>query len=216
MAGYDLWHRCSTSAPRTPLHGAQAMMVSLRLKDELVAEIDRIAHANGQSRSAWMAHMLARAALAPENDRLPLAGKSRRGRPDDLVRVTVRLERREIEAIDTVGAPLGLTRNEWIKRALRWQLWDKAGVLRLAPVTQAELGKLRKQVLAIGRNINQATHAMNAANQPESTLDIARIAGPFLDTCAELKALLLAVRRALTSSVGAEVGYWTGAFKADG
>jgi hypothetical protein len=35
---------------------------------------------------------------------------------------------------------------------------------------------LRKQVLAIGRNINQAVHAMNAANQPGSTLEVARIA----------------------------------------
>jgi hypothetical protein len=103
---------------------------------------------------------------------------------------------------------LGLSRNEWIKRALRWQLWDRAGALRLAPVSQAELGKLRKQVLAIGRNINQAVHAMNAANQPGSTLEVARIAAPFLETCGDLKALLMETRRAISSYVGGEVGYW--------
>lgn len=188
------------------------MIVSLRLKDELVAEIDRVATANGQSRSAWIAMMLARAALAPENDELPAPETGGRGHPDDQVRVTVRLNRSEVEAIDTVGAPLGLTRNEWIKRALRWQLWNKAAQLRLAPASQVEIGKLRKQVLAIGRNINQAVHAMNAANQPESSLDLKRIAEPFVETCADLKSLLFATRRSLSSYVGGEVGYWTGAY----
>lgn len=191
------------------------MHVGLRLKDELVADIDRVAAAHGQSRSAWMALALARAALAPANDSLPARASSKGGEggnPDEPVRVTVRLDRRELAAIDAVGAPMGLNRNEWIKRALRWQLWDKAARLRLAPATAAEIGKLRKQVMLIGRNINQATHAMNAANQPGSTLDIARIAQPFLETCAELKALLFATRLSLTSYVGAEVSYWTAAY----
>lgn len=189
------------------------MIVSLRLKDELVAEIDRIASVQGQSRSAWMANVLARAALSPDHDALPLIEREGRGHPEEQIRVTVRLHRSEIEAIDAVGGPLGLSRNEWIKRALRWQLWDKAGMLRLAPVTQGEIGKLRKQVLAIGRNINQAVHAMNAANQPGSTLELGRIAEPFLETCADLKAMLFDVRRSLSSYVGGEVGYWIDAFR---
>ena len=188
------------------------MIVSSRVSDELAAEIERVAAAQGQSKAAWMANVLARAALAPENDKLPTPIMTGRGHPDDQVRVTVRLNRSEVEAIDAIGAPMGLSRNEWIKRALRWQLWDHAAALRLAPVTQSELGKLRKQVLAIGRNINQAVHAMNAANQPESTLDLARIAEPFLETCGDLRSLLLAMRRTLASYVGGEVGYWTGAF----
>lgn len=197
----DRWRRCT---------GLSCMMISLRLKDDLVEEIDRVALAHGQSRSAWIARVLAQSALA-EGDDAPLVPVSKRGHPDDSVRVTLRLHRREIEAIDAVGAPLGLSRNEWLKRVIRWQLWDKAGVLRLAPITQAEIGKLRKQVLAIGRNINQAVHAMNAANMPGSSLDIARIATPFIETCADLKALLFDVRRTLSVYVSGEVAYWTGA-----
>ena len=209
MAGYASWHQCLTLVYEAPLHGASGMKVTVRLNDDVAAEIDRIAVANGQTRSSWIANALARAAVAPENDALPVTPVQGRGHPDDQVRVTVRLNRSEIEAIDAVGAPMGLTRNEWIKRTLRWQLWDKAAVLRLAPVTQAELGKLRKQVLLIGKNINQSVHAMNAANMPESSLDISRIAGPFLEKCAELKGVLFATRRALSSSIGGEVGYWT-------
>jgi hypothetical protein len=50
---------------------------------------------------------------------------------------------------------------------------------------------------------------MNAANMPESSLEIARIAGSFLETCAELRALLVEARRQLASSIGGEIGYWT-------
>jgi hypothetical protein len=200
LSGTDVLHPSS----QYRCTGFKGMMVSLRLKDDLVAEIDRVAHASGQSRSAWMANVLLRAAVAPENSALPVTPTQGRGRPDDYVRVTVRMDRSELEAIDTVAAPMRLRRVEWIKRTLRWQLWDKAAVLRLAPATQSELGKLRKEVLRIGRNINQAVHAMNAANQPESSLDIARIAEPFLETCEELRTLLTTTRRALTSCVGAE------------
>ena len=93
------------------------MIVSARVSHELAAEIERVAAAHGQSKAAWMANVLARAALAPENDRLPTAAGGG-GHPDDQVRVTIRLNRSEIEAIDAVGAPIGLSRNEWIKRAL--------------------------------------------------------------------------------------------------
>jgi hypothetical protein len=60
----------------------------------------------------------------------------------------------------------------------------------------------------IGQNINQAVHAMNAANQPESSLDIAKIAPQFLDTCTDLKSIVFAARREVSSCIGGEVGYW--------
>jgi len=185
------------------------MKVTVRLTDDLTAEIDRIAAANGQTRSSWITKALTIAAVSPDSQDVPVMPVQGRGHPDDYIRVTVRLNRSEMEAIDTVAAPMRLTRNEWIKRTIRWQLWDKAALLRLSPVTQTEIGKVRKQVLAIGRNINQAVHAMNAANQPESSLDIARIAGTFLETCADLRSLLIEARRSLASSIGGEIGYWT-------
>lgn len=203
-----------TLAHEAPLHGAEGMIVTTRISDQLAEELDRVAAANGQTRSAWMANALARAALSDESMVLPVMPVQGRGHPDDHIRVTIRLYRSEIESIDTVAAPMGLTRNEWIKRTLRWQLWDKAALLRLAPATQAEIGKVRKQVLAIGRNINQAVHAMNAANQPESSLDIARIAEPFMEKCAEVKAVLFATRRVLAASIGGEIAYWTGRHEA--
>lgn len=43
------------------------MIVSTRISDELAAEIDRIAMAQGQTRAAWLALAIARAAMVPEN-----------------------------------------------------------------------------------------------------------------------------------------------------
>lgn len=188
------------------------MKVSVRLDDDLVGEIDRVAAAHGQTRSAWIALALARAALAPANDVLPTPAPKEGDASDGLVRITVRVERSEAEAIVEAGAESGLNRNEWIKRTIRWQLWDKAAQLKLAPTTYAELEKIRKQVRAIGRNVNQAVHAMNAANQPGSTLELSRIAEPFIETCADVKALLTETRRSLAVYIGSEVGYWTSAF----
>jgi hypothetical protein len=187
------------------------MIVTVRLKDELVEEIDRVAAANGQTRSRWIANALTRSVLAPETDDLPTLPVQGRGHPNDYIRLTVRLNRSEIEGIDIVAAPMRLTRSEWVKRTIRWQLWDKAALLRLAPSTQTEITKVRKQIQKIGVNINQAVHAMNAANMPESSLDIARIAVPFIETCGDLRTLLIESRRTLASSIGGEISYWTGA-----
>jgi hypothetical protein len=189
------------------------MIVTSRLSDELGAEIDRLASASGQSRAAWIASALQRAVLSSENDSVPVMDVQSRGRPDDYLRVTVRLHRHEIEAIDKVSSRMALARSAWIKRTLRWTLWDKAGELRLSPLMQSELGKLRKEIVRIGQNINQAVHAMNAANQPESSLDMAKIAPQFLDTCTDLKSIVFAARREVSSCIGGEVGYWIEAHK---
>jgi hypothetical protein len=185
------------------------MKVTVRLGDDLTSEIDRIAAANGQTRSAWISNVLLRAVMSEDSQDVPIMPVQGRGHPDDHIRVTIRLYRSEIESIDAVAGPMHLTRNEWIKRTLRWQLWDKAALLRLAPTTQTEIVKVRKQVLAIGRNINQAVHAMNAANQPESSLDIGRIAASLTEKCAEVRGVLWETRRVLAASIGGEIAYWT-------
>jgi predicted transcriptional regulator len=61
-----------------PLHGALKVVISLRLKDDLIAEIDRVAAAHGQTRSAWIAQILTRTVLASEHDDLPIAGAAGR------------------------------------------------------------------------------------------------------------------------------------------
>ena len=188
------------------------MKVTVRLKDDLVQEIDRVAAAQGQTRSAWIALTLARSALAPVNDVLPVPASSEGEQGDDQVRITVRLNRSEADAIVTAGTGAGLNRNQWIKRTIRWHLWDKAAELKLVPSTYAELRKLRMQVRAIGRNVNQAVHAMNAANMPGSTLQIARIAESFFETCADVQSELRSTRRSLSTYIGSEIGYWTEAF----
>jgi metal-responsive CopG/Arc/MetJ family transcriptional regulator len=62
------------------------MLIGTNVNDELIAEIDRVASAHGQTRSAWIASMLARSVLEPANDSLPIPEQQGRGHPDDQVR----------------------------------------------------------------------------------------------------------------------------------
>jgi hypothetical protein len=114
--------------------------------------------------------------LEPANDSLPILDQQGRGHPDDQVRVTVRLHRSEVMRLMRLARPWGCrgtsgsnvpcAGNFGIERArCAWRLSARRSWANC------------KQVLAIGRNINQAVHAMNAANQPGSTLEVARIAG---------------------------------------
>jgi predicted DNA binding CopG/RHH family protein len=133
------------------------MIVTSRLSDELGAEIDRLASASGQSRAAWIASALQRAVLSSDNDSVPVMDVQSRGRPDDYLRVTVRLHRHEIEAIDKVAFRMALARSAWIKRTLRWALWDKAGELRLSPLMQSELESCaRKSCASVRTSIRRS------------------------------------------------------------
>lgn len=188
------------------------MIITFRASDDLVAEIDRIAAASGMTRSAWISRTLATAALSDENESLPIVEPADRGRPGDSTRVNLRLTRGEVEAIEKVAIPMGLSRNQWLKRTIRWQLWDKAGVLRLAPETKDEIGKIRKQIIKLHNNINQAVKAMHAANMTDSRLEIARIAEAFTQSCDELRDHLFDWRLTVTNLAGGEVGYWVGGY----
>src|SRR3546814_10156689 len=90
--------------------------------------------------------------------------------------VSLRFPLEELAAMELVAARSGLTRAQWIKRTLRWQLWTRAGELRLVPGSHRAIIRLVGQVRAIGRSLNQAVKAVNAANRPDSSLEIQQAA----------------------------------------
>jgi hypothetical protein len=187
------------------------MIVSFRVADDLLTEIDRVARTQGMTRSAWMVAQLTRSVLVDSNENLPLIPGGRAGEGDALKRITIRLESREVGAIETVAAGCGLNRTEWIKRTIRWQLWDKAGTLKLAPITQYEIGQVRKQVLRIGRTVNKAAGAVHTAMGSGGSGEVARIAEDFKRVSAEAQTVIMDARLTLSHFVSGEVSYWTGA-----
>lgn len=94
------------------------VILSSRVSDDLAAEVDRITIANGMTRASFIEDTLKRAVLSKTHEAVPLTPVQERGHPDDYARIGIRLHQREVEAIDEVAEPLGLTRAEWIKRTI--------------------------------------------------------------------------------------------------
>jgi predicted HicB family RNase H-like nuclease len=179
--------------------------LTLRIEDDIADAIDMLAKAAGMTRSKWISRAI-RDAL--------------QSRPDEIRDVptgegvskmlSLRFPSDELAAMDLVAAKAGLTRAQWIKRTLRWQLWDRAGELRLIPSSHRSIIKLVSQVRAIGRSLNQAVKAMNAANRPDSPLEVHRIAGEVIAMEGRLSSTINQAASGLTAIASGEVYYWTG------
>ena len=124
--------------------------------------------------------------------------------------LSLRFPVEELAAMELVASRAGLTRAQWIKRTLRWQLWTRAGELRLVPSSHRAIIKLVSQVRAIGRSLNQAVKAMNAANRPQSPLEIQRIAAEVIAMEDRISQLVNDAAAGLTEILSGEVYYWTG------
>jgi predicted transcriptional regulator len=187
-----------------PLHGAGMPHVTVRLADDISSAVDALAKAAGMTRSAWINRAIKDALVA---------------RPDEIrvlpevmaptKTITMRFPVTEIEAMESVAARAGLTRAQWLKRTVRWQLWDRAGELRLIPSSYRSIIKLVSQVRAIGRSLNQSVKAMNAANRPESRVDIGRIAEDLLKMEERIGGTVGSTAAELATIVSGEVYYWT-------
>src|SRR3546814_5095459 len=66
------------------------------------------------------------------------------------------------------------------------------------------------QVRAIGRSLNQAVKAVNAANRPDSSLEIQQAATAVIAMESRVSETINHVAGALTEILSGEVYYWTG------
>lgn len=179
--------------------------VTIRLEDDVSELIDRLAKAGGLTRSAWISRAIKDALPArPEEVRnMPMAERG----PSKMLALRFPIE--DIAAMDHVASRAGMTRSQWVKRALRWQLWDRAGELRLVPTSHRAIIKLVAQVRAIGRSLNQSVKAMNAANKPQSPIEIERVAAELVKMEQHLSSVIRGASAELATAVSGEVDYWT-------
>lgn len=73
--------------------------------------------------------------------------------------LTVRVSTEDMERLDALAKELGLSRADMARRTLLYA----AGIYHIEPPEAGEIEALTKEVSAIGRNVNQAVRAMNAA-----------------------------------------------------
>lgn len=179
--------------------------ITLRLDDDVTDLIDMLAKAAGMTRSAWVAR-----AIRDALDRRPEEVRDIPASSAASKTLALRLPADEMDAIDLVAARAGMTRSQWVKRTIRWQLWTKAGELRLVPSSYRSIMKIVSQVRAIGYSLNQAVKAMNTANRPASPLVIQQVAVHVIALEERLSATIEEANATLTAIVSGEVDYWTG------
>ena len=86
---------------------------TIRIDDEDMALVERLAQDNGQSRSAWIKSAIHSAMKRQADDYS--------GLPKELVQKTARISDRipveEIQTIHKVAGHAGMSRHEWLKRS---------------------------------------------------------------------------------------------------
>lgn len=73
--------------------------------------------------------------------------------------LTVRVSTEDMERLDALAKELNLSRADMARRVLLYA----AGIYHIEPPEAGEIEALTREVSAIGRNVNQAVRAMNAA-----------------------------------------------------
>jgi len=140
-------------------------MFTLRLPDDLAAQFDKVAAGDG-GRSDVLRQMIERVCTAQGVTLPPLPAASE---PPD--RIEVRLPKEDSEALEQLASGRRMKRTEWIVALIQSRL-------RAAPVPAIDqrqtLTDIRRELRAIGKNINQVVKAFHAANMEESSLEVGR------------------------------------------
>ena len=171
-------------------------LFTLRLPDELAARFDAVASSGG-GRSHALRALIERVSGGGASPPAPAAIRSR-GKH----RTEVRLDDDELAQLDAAAAERGVKRTDWIATVVRSRFRATPPPLD----TRQALVDIRRELRAIGRNVNQAVHALHAANMQESRLDVAREAARVEAMSAAVEEQIAAVGAALKG----DLAYWRG------
>lgn len=179
------------------------MKISMRLDDELVGRMDADAAAKGVTRSRWIAVLVAR-----ELGSQPAQGRTRREAFAAPRQVHLRFDGNMVAEMERAASSFGMTRNQWIASVLQGRLSDSEGRVIVSPVSKQAIREAIGQIVRIGRNVDQAVHAMNAAAMPGSRLDPSTIGAQLVAMAREVGTVCEDSRRELLDHLNAEQPYW--------
>ena len=171
-------------------------MLSIRLDADALTAFDSFAVGRG-GRSAVLRQMIERAlqesAGRPFIDRPERAARNR---------VSVRFTDVEIAVIEVRASQRSTDRAGWLKALVRRHLALKS---RVDDGLLAELAPIRMQLLRIGRNLNQAMKAANAAMLETGDKQIE----PELRRIADMRIEISEQVTAVGDAMRGDAGYWT-------
>lgn len=175
--------------------GSRTIMLTARIDATTLAAFDAFAEGRG-GRSAVLRQLIEQ--TTNENDDAP------RVEPPESTaknRVSLRFTDVENAVLEHRAAQRSTNRSGWIKALVRRHLGLKS---RVDDGLIAELAPIRMQLLRIGRNLNQAMKAANAAMLPDGDKRIAAELRRIADMRLEISEQVAAVGDAMRG----DVGYW--------
>jgi predicted HicB family RNase H-like nuclease len=216
MAGYRNCNHCPTNVEQMATVTAattgakmkkicirfEGKQISVRLRDELVEAIDKAAAAEGITRSRWVANLMTRELGAESH-----SPKRPRG---ETVKCQLRIDAPVMDAIDVAADNVCMKRNQWVVNVLTSRVLNKDGEILLPPIARQKSTDQGGQLLAVGRKINQAVHAINSAVMPDSGMNLVQCVNHLLAMRDELEEAMTADRISLLEMANTERRYWRG------
>jgi hypothetical protein len=175
------------------------------IDDDVATKMTAAAQAEGLTRSRWVARLIER-----ELDSRPAPSKPPKRHRGETVKLHLRIDAPVMDAIDAAANSAGMKRNQWVKNVLASRVFNKDGEIVLSPILRQQFTDQRGQLLAIGRNINQAVHAINSAVMPDSGMNLVQCANHLLAMRDDLDEAMTADRILLVEMANTERRYWRG------
>lgn len=183
--------------------------IELRCDQSLIEGIDAEANAMGLSRSAWVRSLIASALDKDDQPAraTPTAGTLERA-VYDRQRVELRFARLLLKRIDEEAKDTGLSRNDYIRRALHGQLYRGSRYRVLSAKTRDQFNELLGKMSALQRMVNRIEKAVNAIVRDGKHGDLERRADELADLSDSLLASFNAVQSFIVWSAREEHIYW--------
>lgn len=169
----------------------------IKVDDDLARRFDSVAQSAG-GRSAALRSLMVRVSRDVPDEPARLTKRVPSGRN----RVEVRLKAAEMAEVDREATARGMSRADWIATLVRQRL-----TIATPPPLDARnaIVDAWQQLKRIGVNLNQATHALNAAGMEGSRLDVRREAARVAEFREEIAGEIAGLKRALAG----DASYWT-------
>jgi predicted transcriptional regulator len=168
---------------------------TVRLPDGLASQFDEIAAGAG-GRSDVLRQVIERVCAAQGMTLPPLPTAAE---PPN--RIEIRLPKEDADALEKLASQRRMKRTEWIVALIQSRLRE-APVPVIAQLQ--ELIDIRRELRAIGKNVNQAVKALHAANMEDSRLELGREAERVASFKGAIDDQIIAIGKALRG----DLAYW--------
>lgn len=180
--------------------------LAMRVDDTFLTALDATVREAGETRSAWL-----KALISPHIGlEKPPRRAPRYGDDDERVQVSVRLNRRELSALEGEAKSLGIHRADMMRKLLRSQLYDGDEFVILSPETKRDLKALEAQLRKLGRMINRSEMKINSALRDETLHELKDHAVALVEMRESVEAAFDRVAQFVSTVCAEEHHYWRG------